>query len=83
MIVKEIKIGKDEVQEDIDHYWEILRKDVPLVNDPSVAEIIKPLFEAEYWAALVDIFGTEKEPFIEKLSATIHINVNHDQGKAN
>lgn len=83
MIVKEIKIGKDEVQEDIDHYWEILRKDVPLVNDPSVAEIIKPIFEAGYWAALVNTFGTENESSTEKLSATIHINVNHDPSKAN
>ena len=83
MIVKEIKIGKDEVQEAIDHYWEILRKDVPLANDPSLAEIIKPIFEAGFWAALVDIFGTEKEASTEELSATIYININHDPSKAN
>lgn len=83
MIVKEIKMGKDEVQESIDHYWEILRKDVPLANVPSLAKIIKPVFEAGFWAALVDIFGTEKEASTEELSATIHINVNHDPSKAN
>ena len=83
MIVKEIKMGKEEVQETIDQYWEILRKDVPLVKDPSLAKIIKPIFEAGFWAALVDIFGTEEEPSTEKLSATIHINVNHDPSKAN
>lgn len=83
MIVKEIKIGKEEVQEAIDHYWELLREDVQLVNDPSLAKIIKPIFEAGFWAALVDIFGTEEEPSTEKLSATIHINVNHDPSKAN
>lgn len=76
-------MGKEEVQEAIDHYWELLREDVPLVNDPSLAKIIKPIFEAGFWAALVDIFGTEEEPSSEHLSATIHINVNHDQSKAN
>lgn len=76
-------MGKEEVQEAIDHYWELLREDVQLVNDPSLAKIIKPIFEAGFWAALVDIFGTEEEPSTEKLSATIHINVNHDSSKAN
>ena len=83
MIVKEIKMGKEEVQEAIDHYWELFRKDVPLANDPSLAEFIKQVFEAGFWAALADIFGTEKESSTEKLSATIHINVNHDPSKAN
>ena len=83
MIVKEIKMGKDEVQESIDHYWEILRKDAPLANNPYLAEIIKPVFEAGFWAALADIFGTENESSTEKISATIHINVNHDPSKAN
>ena len=48
MIVKEIKMGKEEVQEAIDHYWEILRKDVPLVNDPSVVGYTKSVFEAGF-----------------------------------
>lgn len=74
---------KEEVQETIDQYWEILRKDVPLVKDPSMAKIIKPIFEAGFWEALVDIFGTEEEHSMEKLFATIHINVNHDPSKAN
>ena len=76
-------MGKEEVQETIDQYWEILRKDVAIVNYPSLAKIIKPIFEAGFWAALVDIFGTEEEHSMEKLSATIHINVNHDPSKAN
>ena len=67
MIVKEIKMGKDEVQEAIDHYWEILRKDVPLANDPSLTEFIKQVFEVGIWEALVDIFGTDKEPFIDAI----------------
>ena len=83
MAVEVKKINKDEIQEAIDHYWELLREDVPLVNDPSMAKIIKPIFEAGFWAALVDIFGTEEEHSMEKLSATIHINVNHDPSKAN
>lgn len=76
-------MGKEEVQEAIDHYWELLREDVPLVKVPSIAKIIKPIFEAGFWAALVDIFGTEEEQSMEKLFATIHINVNHDPSKAN
>ena len=76
-------MGKDEVQESIDHYWEILRKDVPLANDPSLAEFIKPVFEAGFWTALVDTFWTEKEASTEELSATIPININHDPSKAN
>ena len=83
MIVKEINLGMEEVEEAIDHYWEILRKDVPLANDPSLAEFIKQVFETGFWAALIDIFGTEKEASTERLSATIYINVNHDPSKAN
>ena len=83
MAVKAKEIKKGDVQKAVDHYWKLLREDVPLVNDPSLAKIIKPIFEAGFWAALVDIFGTEEEHSMEKLSATIHINVNHDPSKAN
>lgn len=79
--VKEIK--KDEVQKAVDQYWELFRKEVTLPNDPSVVGYTKSVFEAGFWAALVDIFGTEEEPSTEKLSATIHININHDPSKAN
>ena len=79
--VKEIKM--EEVQEAMEHYWELFRKDIPLLNDPSVMGYTKSVFEAGFWAALVDIFGTEEEPSTEKLSATIPININHDPSKAN
>ena len=80
---KEIKMGKDELQEAMEHYWELFRKNVPLPNDPYVVGYTKSVFEAGFWAALVDIFGTEEEPSTEKLSATIPININHDPSKAN
>lgn len=83
MAVEVKKINKAEIQEALEHYWELFRKEVTLPNDPSVVGYTKSVFEAGFWAALVDIFGTEEEPSTEKLSATIHINVNHDQSKAN
>ena len=83
MAVKAKEIKKEEVQEAINHYWELFRKDIPLPNDLSVMGYTKSVFEAGFWAALVDIFWTEKEASTEELSATIHINVNHDPSKAN
>ena len=89
MIVKEIKMGKDEVQEAIDHYWELFRKDIPLPNDPSVMGYTKSVFEAGFWAGTTNIFGTMKEaiqqlkPSSEHPSNVIPINVNHDPSKAN
>lgn len=81
MAVKVKEINKDEVQEAIDQYWELIRQNVTLPND--LLGFSKQVFEAGFWAALVDIFGTEEEHSMEKLSATIHINVNHDPSKAN
>ena len=87
--VKEIKMGEIELQEAIDHYWEILRKDVPLPNDSSVVEYTKSVFEAGFWAGTTNIFRTMKEaiqqskPSSEHPSNVIPINVNHDPSKAN
>ena len=81
--VKEIKMGKDEFRKSVDHYWELFRKEVTLPNDPFLVQFTRQVFEAGFWAALVDIFVTEKEASTEELSATIHIDVNHDQSKAN
>ena len=87
--VKEIKMGKEEVQEAIDHYWELFRKDVPLPNDPSVMGYTKSVFEAGFWAGTTNIFGTMTEAIqqlkhsSEHPSNVIPINVNHDPSKAN
>ena len=85
--VKEIKM--EEVQEAIDHYWELFRKDIPLPNDPSVMGYTKSVFEAGFWAGTTNIFGTMKEaiqqlkPSSEHPSNVIPININHDPSKAN
>ena len=76
-------MGKAEIQEAIEHYWELFMQNVILPKDPSLLGFSKQVFETGFWAALVDIFGAEEEPSTEKLSATIHINVNHDPSKAN
>ena len=85
--VKEIKM--EEVQEAINHYWELFRKDIPLPNDPSVMGYTKSVFEAGFWAGTTNIFGTMKEaiqqlkPSSEHPSNVIPININHDPSKAN
>ena len=87
--VKEIKMGKEEVQEAIDHYWELFRKDVPLPNDPSVMGYTKSVFEAGFWAGTTNIFGTMEEAIQQLKSSSEHpsnvidININHDPSKAN
>ena len=91
--VKEIKMGKDELQEAMEHYWELFRKDIPLLNDPSVMGYTKSVFEAGFWAGFragaTNIFGTmieaiqQLKPSSEHPSNVIHINVNHDPSKAN
>lgn len=87
--VKEIKMGKAELQEAFEHYWELFRKDIPLLNDPSVMGYTKSVFEAGFWAGTTNIFGTMKEaiqqskPSSEHTSNVIPINVNHDPSKAN
>ena len=85
--VKEIKM--EEVQEAIDHYWELFRKDVPLPNDPSVMGYTKSVFEAGFWAGTTNIFGTMEEAIQQLKSSSEHpsnvidININHDPSKAN
>ena len=89
MAVKGIKMGKAELQEAMEHYWELFRKDIPLLNDPSVMGYTKSVFEAGFWAGTTNIFGTMKEaiqqskPSSEHTSNVIPINVNHDPSKAN
>ena len=85
--VKEIK--EEEIQEDFEYYWELFRKDIPLLNDPSVMGYTKSVFEAGFWAGTTNIFGTMKEaiqqlkPSSEHPSNVIPININHDPSKAN
>ena len=87
--VKEIKMGKDELQEAIDQYWELFRQNVTLPNDPSLMGYTKSVFEAGFWAGTTNIFGTMKEaiqqskPSSEHPSKVIRVNVNHDPSKAN
>ena len=87
--VKEIKMGKEEVQEAINHYWELFKKDVPLPNDPSVMGYTKSVFEAGFWAGTTNIFGTMEEAIQQLKSSSEHpsnvidININHDPSKAN
>ena len=89
MAVKGIKIEKDELQEALEHYWELFRKNITLPNDPSVVGYTKSVFEAGFWAGTTNIFGTMKEaiqqlkPSSEHPSNVISINVNHDPSKAN
>ena len=87
--VKEIKMGKDELQEAMEHHWELFRKDVPLPNDPSVMGYTKSVFEAGFWAGTTNIFGTMEEAIQQLKSSSEHpsnvidININHDPSKAN
>lgn len=89
MEVKEIKMGKAELQEAMEHYWELFRQNVTLPNDPYVVGYTKSVFEAGFWAGTTNIFGTMKEaiqqskPSSEHISNVIPINVNHDPSKAN
>ena len=85
--VKEIKM--EEVQEAIDHYWELFRKDIPLPNAPSVMGYTKSVFEAGFWAGTTNIFGTMTDAIQQLKSSSEHpsnvidININHDPSKAN
>lgn len=82
-------MGKEEVQEAIDHYWELFRKEVPLPNDPYVVGYTKSVFEAGFLAGASNTLRTTTEaiqqlkPSSEHPSKVIHINVNHDPSKAN
>ena len=87
--VKEIKMGKDELQEAMEHYWELFRKNVPLPNDPYVVGYTKSVFEAGFWAAEANSVRIAIEaiqqlkPSSEHPFNVIPINVNHDPSKAN
>ena len=89
MEVKGIKMGKAEIQEALEHYWEIFRKIVALPNDPTVVGYTKGVFEAGFWAGATNTLRTTAEaiqqlkPSSEHPSNVISINVNHDQSKAN
>ena len=89
MIVKEIKMGKDELQEAMAHSWELFRKDIPLPHDPSVMGYTKSVFEAGFWAGATNTVRIATEAIQQLKSSSEHtsnvipINVNHDPSKAN
>ena len=89
MEVKGIKMGKAEIQEAFEHYWEIFRQIVALPNDPTVVGYTKGVFEAGFWAGATNTLRTTAEaiqqlkPSSEHPSNVISINVNHDPSKAN
>ena len=59
--VKEIKMRKDELQEAMEHYWELFRKNVTLPNDPSIIGYSKQVFETGFLSGLDYFFDTVKE----------------------
>lgn len=89
MAVKAKEIKMEEVQEAINHYWELFRKDILLPNDPYVVGYTKSIFEAGFWAGTNNTvrIATEaiqqSKPSSEHPSNVIPINVNHDPSKAN
>lgn len=89
MEVKGIKMGKAEIQEAVEQYWEIFRQTVALPNDPSVVGYTKSVFEAGFFAGASNTLRTTTEaiqqlkPSSEHPSNVISINVNHDPSKAN
>ena len=89
MAVKAKEIKKEEVQEAMEHYWELFRKNVPLPNDPYVVGYTKSVFEAGFWAAEANSVRIAIEAIqqlkhsSEHPSNVIPINVNHDPSKAN
>lgn len=89
MAVEVKKINKAEIQEALEHYWEIFRQIVALPNNPSVVGYTKSVFEAGFLAGASNTLRTTTEaiqqlkPSSEHPSNVIHINVNHDPSKAN
>ena len=87
--VKEIKMREVEVQEALEHYWELFRKNIPLPNDPSVVRYTKHVFEAGFWAGGSNALRTTTEAIRQLKASSEHpsnvipINVNHDPSKAN
>ena len=89
MAVKAKEIKKEELQEAMEHYWELFRKDIPLPNDPSVMGYTKSVFEAGFWTGTTNTVRIATEA-IQQLKASsehpsnvIPININHDPSKAN
>lgn len=82
-------INKAELQEALEHYWELFRKNIPLPNDPLIVGFSKQVFEAGFFAGASSAFRTtigaiqQLKPSSEHLSNVIDINVNHDPSKAN
>ena len=89
MAVKVKEIKKEEVQEAINHYWELFRKNIPLPNDSSVMGYTKSVFEAGFWAGATNTVRIATEAIqqlkhsSEHPSNVIPININHDPSKAN
>ena len=84
--VKEIKMGKAEIQEAFENYWELFRQNVTLPKDPSLMGYSKQVFETGFLSGLDYFFDTVKEVTQEQsesLSRAISININHDPSKAN
>ena len=82
-------MGEAEIQEAVEHYWELFRKDIPLPNDPYVVGYTKRVFEAGFLAGAYKTLRKTIEaiqqlnPSSEHPSNVISINVNHDPSKAN
>ena len=89
MAVKAKEIKKEEVQEAINHYWELFRKDIPLPNDPSVMVYTKSVFKAGFFAGSSNTLRKTTEAIQQLKSSSEHtsnvipITVNHDPSKAN
>lgn len=86
MAVEVKEINKDEVQEAIEHYWELFMQNVTLPKDPSLLGFSKQVFETGFLSCLKYFIDIVKEVTQEQSgssSKVISINVNHDQSKAN
>lgn len=88
-MAEKVKINKAELQEALEHYWELFRKNIPLPNDPSLVGFTKQIFEAGFFAGASSTLRTTIEA-IQQLKASsehpsnvIPININHDPSKAN
>lgn len=89
MEVKGIKMGEAEIQEAVEQYWELFRKDIPLPNDPYVVGYTKSVFEAGFLAGASNTVRIATEAIQQLKSSSEHpynvipININHDPSKAN
>ena len=81
---EKVKINKDELQEALEHYWELFRKNIPLPNDPSLVGFTKQVFEAGFFAGASSILRKTVEAIQQLKPSSEHpSNVNHDPSKAN